>query len=216
MKAQQSLSDSEYDASSESESHFISEPWVELLEIVRRGKLVDDYESLIVPSETVYLITWSPNPELLPDADFITQHQFNVNFLGEYLKTCLNGLICVESTQRGNPHYHGWYQVDPITELERISYVKTMEKFGLVKITAARTVKPGLWGSKKNGLHYYKKELIDSMLKVPSNPITPESYDTTDWSSYMFFFTRTFTDKTIDKKMSDRQYYLRFYCDSKE
>lgn len=210
MKAQQSLSDSEYDASSESESHFS----VELLEIVRRAEMIDVFENMIVCSEPIYLITWSPDPELLPDADFVTQHKYNVNFLSDYLNTCLVGLLCVESTQKGNPHYHGWYQVDSVTELERLSYIKTMQKFGLVKITECISYKRGMWSERRNGLHYYKKSCIDEMLTVPFNPITPFTLDDTDWNACLFFFTKQLKDKRFDKKLSDRQYYLTFYRDS--
>ena len=155
MKAQQSLSDSEYDATSESESHLS----VELLEIVRRAEIIDISENMIVDSDPVYLFTWSPDPELLPDADFKTQHKYSVNFIAEFLDTCLIGLACVEPTQKGNPHYHGWYQVDPITEVERLAYVKTMQKFGLVKITECISYKKGLWSERCNGLHYYKNHV---------------------------------------------------------
>lgn len=183
-------------------------------EVLRRGELIDIYEDMIVESDPVYLFTWSPDPELLPDADFITQHRYNVNFLAEYLNTCLTGIICVESTQKGNPHYHGWYQVDPITEIERLAYIKTMQKHGIVKITECITYRQGQWGPRQNGLHYYKKSLLDEMLTVPHNPILPDSHDNTDWDACLFFFTKQMKDKRLDKKISDRQYYLNFYRDS--
>jgi len=103
MKAQAIIEGTEHDATSESESH----SWDHFKDIMIRGEIVDIYEHMIVDSQPVYLFTWSPDPELLPDSDFITQHKYNVNFLADYLKTCLVGLICVESTQKGNPHYHG-------------------------------------------------------------------------------------------------------------
>lgn len=210
MKAQAIVEETEYDASSEGESYLPAE----LSEIVRRGFLVDMYENLIDPSYAVYLITWSPDPELLPDADFITQHKYSVNFIADYLQCCKIGMMCVESTQRGNPHYHGWYQIHPRMEIERISHIKTMEKFGLVKITECISYRPGLWSERKNGLHYYKKSLIDEMLSVPYNPIVAETHEDTDWSCCMFFFTKQLKDKRLDKKISDRQYYLKFYRDS--
>lgn len=210
MKAQAIIEGTEHDATSERESH----SWDHFNDIMIRGEIVDIYEHMIVDTQPVYLFTWSPDPELLPDSDFITQHKYNVNFLADYLKTCLVGLVCVESTQKGNPHYHGWYQVDPITEIERISYIKTMEKFGLVKITECISMRKGLWSERRNGLHYYKKNLLDEMLAVPYNPITPDSCDDTDWNCCLFFFTKQLKDKRLDKKISDRQYYLKFYRDS--
>lgn len=193
---------------------FLETSFDELSAVVRRGEIVDTFEGMIVDTQPVELFTWSPDPELLPDADFKTQHKYNVNFLADFLNTCLVGLICVESTQKGNPHYHGWYQNDPITEIDRIAYMKTMEKFGLLKITKCKKYRKGIWSEKCNGLHYYKKDLIDSMLTVPCNPITPFTRDDTDWDAHLFFFTKQMKDKRLDKKISDRQYYLQFYRDS--
>ena len=54
------------------------------------------------------------------------------------------------------------------------------------------------------------------MLTVPCNPITPYTVDDTDWNACVFFFTKQLKDRRFDKKLSDRQYYLRFYRDSNE
>lgn len=186
--------------------------------VMRRGEKIELWESRIIEDQHVYLITWSPDPGLLPDADFETQHNYNVNFLAGFLYSCRCGLLCVESTQMGNPHYHGWYQVSQSPELElwRISYIKTMQKHGIVKITPCRHVKPGLWSERRNGLYYYKKDLLDTMLTIKNNPIDQDSKDDTDWNVCLFFFTKEIKDKRLDKKLTDRAYYLQFYRDSNE
>lgn len=201
---------SESDSDSASDTYIITDG-----RIRNKSWIIYDEETNIDIDEAVYLFTWSPDPAELPDCDFITQHNYNVNFLADYLKSCKNGLICVEATQQGNPHYHGWYQVEPTRELERISRMKTMKRFGLVKITECFHINlKNTWSKKANGLYYYKKECLDSMLEVKHNPITRDSYDDTDFNAYTMFFTKTIKDKKLQEKVSARQYYLAFYRDS--
>jgi len=98
------------------------------------------WEDRIDTDRTLYLITWNPDPKELPNADFETQHHYSVNLLSDYLKACECGLFCVETSQLGAPHYHGWYQVsqNPDCERNRIIYIKTMQRFGNLKITKSK------------------------------------------------------------------------------
>lgn len=177
-------------------------------------------EDFIDGALPIYLITWSPNPALLPDCDFHLQHRSNVNLLSQYLKCCRVGLFCVESTQRGNPHYHGWYQLDPEKELCRIAVAKTLERLGNVKYTEPNNpdaYKINCFTQKSNFLWYYKKDLVDAMLNVKDNPITTDSYDVSNDETNMLFFTKDVSKKTVklmSDVISDRKFYLGFYADS--
>lgn len=173
--------------------------------------LIFDNEKLIDPESTLYLITWSPDPSNLPESDFRYQHLYNVNLLSDYLKSCASGLWCVESTQKGNPHYHGWYQVHDDYELARIAHQKTLEKFGNTKITPARTWKIFSWSERKNALYYYKKDFT-TFCSLPHPVIDEDSKDDTDWNYKSFFDVKG--DKQIIDKISDRKYYLDFYKNS--
>lgn len=180
---------------------------------VPKAEMVKTTEGQINEDNPVYLITWNPDPKELPNSDFNLQHQFNVNILSDYLKSCDCGLFCVESTQLGNPHYHGWYQVSATLEPMRIVHVKVMQRLGMVKITRAITIRKNTWFERKNGLYYYKKDLLDSMLMTDYNPINEESSETYAWASSMFF-TLDLKNSSIQNKISDKQFYLQFYKDS--
>lgn len=205
--------ESTYKSDTESDYKSDSEGRIDRL-IQNKTWMIYSEEATIDEDLELYLFTWSPDPLELPDCDFITQHKYNVNFLSDYLKACKRGLICVEANQQGNPHYHGWYQIDSKRELERIVTMKVMKRFGLVKITKCLHVNlKNNWSMKANGLYYYKKDCIDSMLEVPYNPITRDSYDDTNFNAYTMFFTKTIKDKNLQEKVSARQYYLEFYRD---
>lgn len=186
--------------------------------ILERAQIFMEYEEELDENREVYLFTWSPDPALLPDADIRIQHRYNVNFLADMLKCCEIGLICVESTQRGNPHYHGWYQISWNTkaEMARIAHFKTMEKFGQLKITPAKYVQRNSYSEKMNALYYYKKESIDSMLSMPFNPIRAITKDDYNWN-YAFFFTKDGDcKKNIADKLSHRAEMRKFYTNSDE
>lgn len=172
-------------------------------------------ESKIDTLQTVYLITWCPDPKELPNSDFDMQHLFNVDILSDFLKQVKCGLFCVETTQLGNPHYHGWYQLsnDPTRTKERLAILKTLQRLGFVKVTQARTVRKNQWFERKNGLYYYKKDSIDEMLFARENPIHKESKFDYDWVSSMFF-TLDLKNSSIQNKISDKKFYLQFYNDS--
>lgn len=180
-------------------------------------------EDEIDPDEQLYLITWSPDPEELPHADFITQHTFNVNLLADYLKSCSNGLFCVETTQLGNPHYHGWYQTsdDSKMEYQRIVLVKVLQRFGQLKITKCLGhYRINSYTKQANALYYYKADLFGQMEGVIYNPIDKDTHDNTDWNSYSLFFQskkKGYKESIVDieNKISQRDFYKQFYNDSK-
>lgn len=187
--------------------------------IADRADAILQEEQKIDLDDDLYLFTWSPNPEHLPVCDFPLQHLWNVNFLSDYLKCCRAGVLAVESTQKGNPHYHGWYQLshDGRKEITRIAMIKTLQHFGKeMRITKAISKPPyfGCWYEKKNPLYYYKKDIIDSMLLVPHNPILATTHDNTNWDTMelLSFFDKNITfDASITNKLSDRRYYRDFY-----
>jgi hypothetical protein len=168
--------------------------------------------------EKVYMFTWSPDSKELPDCDFILQHKTNVNFLADYLKTCFAGCICLEAHQRGTPHYHGWYQIEPKFELARIAMTKTLIRMGNLKITEARNCKINSWYKKANGLYYYKEDCIDSMLSIEDSIITCDSKVTINWElcNLLGFFDIKGPEasQTAQNRVTDLQYYKDFYTDS--
>lgn len=179
-------------------------------------------EEKIDPTKTLYLFTWSPDAKELPDCHFELQHEYNLNYVSEYLKVCECGLACVESTQLGVPHYHGWYQIsdNPIKEKVRIIYMKSMLRFGNMKITKSKGhYKIASWSPAANCLHYYKKDLLQSQLFVTHNPIVPKEYPQHDWNAFNLrtFFTANGKRETvadIDDKISLREFYKDFYKNS--
>lgn len=178
------------------------------------------HENSIDPDETLYLFTWSPNPDEMPDADFNTQHRYNINLISHYLQTMEIGLACVESSQMGNPHYHGWYQLstDPLKEKLRLALVKTLQRFGNLKITKSKGhYKIGSLVKQANCLYYYKKDMLQSMATVFCNPITAESMDDLDWNLHKSLFTPKkgrISVADIEDKISQVEFYKQFYQDS--
>jgi len=178
------------------------------------------FESQIDPERKLYLITWSPDPKQLPDADFQLQHNMNVNLLQMYLLSCYVGLFCVESTQLGNPHYHGWYQIDEKCELQRIRVIKTMQRFGRVDIESkVRNYRIHSYTKAANSLYYYKKDLLDSMLDIEYNPITEDTHCDIDFKALdiiSFLDTRgpKFQRKAPIDVLSDQVSYMQFYSDT--
>jgi len=186
-------------------------------QIIEKTERLEEEEYEIDEDYTIYLITWCPDPSETPDADFQFQHNTNVNVISDYLKCCKCGAFCVESTQMGNPHYHGWYQVDDDWEKERIAMIKTLKRFGIVKITPLIKYKPFSFREKCNGLYYYKKDLLGAMFAIDNNPIfaeTREDIEIQKLITLSFFDKRNKGRKSLDKvkdKLSDLAYYKKFY-----
>jgi len=186
--------------------------------MVKKGEVIDYFESQIDPNEDLIFITWSPDPKEMPDSDFYLQHQVNVKILADYAKACSLCVWCVESTMLGIPHYHGWYQIRDSTELSRIAIIKTLQRFGRVKVTKCeRSYKINNYEERKNGLYYYKKDLLDSMIEMEPNPIistseTTVNFDTLDIVG--FFSKEKDTMKTLKDKVSDRKFFRDFYSNT--
>lgn len=186
--------------------------------IAEKDWIVQQTEYDINPACPLYLITWSPDPGELPDADFDTQHKFFVNVVSEYLSYCSIGLFCVESSQLGRPHYHGWYQLGG-NEQMRIVLMKVMQRFGLVKVTKSKGhYKYGSYSDAANCLYYYKKDMIDLMLWVDLNPITKDTRVDIDWNQHFMLFTRQGRQSIADleEKVVLKDFYKRFYNNSLE
>lgn len=188
--------------------------------MIEKMKIVYKYESQIDPARDLYLITWSPDPSKLPNAPFIIQHEFNVDIMADYLKSVDVGLWCVESTQKGNPHYHGFYQPsdDSNKEFMRLAIIKTFEAFGNLKITKSiGRYKINNWHTPKgNCLYYYKKDVGGPMFNISKNPITLKSkceMDFTNLSVLFFSITGRHTSKQILEKISQREQYRKFYSE---
>lgn len=182
-----------------------------------KATMIYDAEMDIDPDQELYMITWSPDPYEMPNADFETQHKFNINLISDYLQCCACGLFCVEATQMGNPHYHGFYQVNSRMEPERIIMVKVMQKFGIVKITkSVGHYRINSFKQHANCLYYYKKDVFDSMFYLDDNPICKTSRCEIDWNyHYNFFEMKGRTSiKDIQDKITMRDFYRRFYADS--
>lgn len=184
--------------------------------VIEISECIEHEESKIVSDQPVYLITWCPDPKELPDADFYLQHNVNAQLLIDYLMQCRCGIFCVESTQIGNPHYHGWYQVRDSSELARVAIIKTMQRFGIVKIAKAKKIKRFCWSENANALYYYKKDCLDACLNVTPNPITSASFVTVNFDvmDLVGFFSKDKSCKTIKDKVSDRKFYRDFYSDT--
>lgn len=172
-------------------------------------------ESKIDESKPLYGITWSPDPKQLPNSSFALQHDFNVQLLADYLLECQCGAFCVETTQLGNPHYHGWYQCADDYRMEdaRIAHMKTLQSFGRVQINEIEKYKIGKFYKKGNGLWYYKKDYLFGQRQTPNNPITHNSKPIHDWSKSgtLFFATDIGNRSKVYDTMRNRQYYKEFY-----
>lgn len=176
-------------------------------------------ESKIDIGLPLYLFTWSPDPKQLPDGPFEIQHRYNVEFLSKFLQSCFSGCICVEATQRGNPHYHGWYQStwNPIKERARIVYVKVMQDQGLLKITESiGKFKIDSYNRHANCLYYYKKDLLQSMLSTSYNPIYKEIVPP-EMPEYMSMFFKKpgerVTAEQLIERTTKRAQLAEFYGD---
>lgn len=180
--------------------------------------MIYDAEMEIDDNKTLYLITWCPDPKELPDACFETQHEFNVDILSDYCKACDVAIFCVETTQMGVPHYHGFYQpsTDNFKESARIAIIKTLERFGRLKITKSKGMykKMNFWTPHANCLYYYKKDLLDAMLGQANNPIDKHSKSLIDFSSTAQMFVKAGkrqTSKEIIEQQTLRERYRNFY-----
>lgn len=194
--------------------------WIGARYMYDKIERVLEYEQKIDLNKTLYLFTWAPAPDDLPDCDFDLQHQYNLGLVASFLNACEVGLACVESSQMGRPHYHGWYQLsdNPLKEKVRIAIVKTMQRFAPrgLKITQSHGhIKIGSWSKHANCLYYYKKDLLGMQLFTLPNPITPHSTCSIDWAEYPY---RTFFNKggreTVDEyesRISLREFYEDFY-----
>lgn len=186
--------------------------------MISQSWFIEKIESSIDQDKQLYLFTWSPTPSELPNADFICQHDFALEFVADYLSGCLIGLACVESSQRGNPHYHGWYQVseDSYTEAKRICYVKVLQKYGLLKITKCKGYyRIGSYTSHANALYYYKKDIFGCMSYVPTNPIRAGMKSTIEPLPYWFAIEgKRHTVADLENKITNREFYRDFYRDS--
>lgn len=185
--------------------------------IIEKSRIIEYEESSIDETEPLYLFTWSPDPKEMPDSDFYVQHQVNIDLLANYLAVCSCGLVCVESTQMGNPHYHGWYQIDPVKETARISLIKTINRYGMLKISQARSFRIFSWKKHANCLYYYKKDSMDSMLRVPDSIITKDSKSICQQVNFDiigFFSKDRRVHRMIKDKISDREFYRRFYSNT--
>lgn len=162
-------------------------------------------EEQIDQDQPLYLMTFNPVPDETPDCAFIDQHCWWVGLMAAYCKSCDAACFCVEATQRGYPHYHGWYQPseDPKMEMMRICNIKIMLKFAPagVKIDLCQNmIQINNWSnSNSNALYYYKKNLPTTMFYMPLNPITnltplnPVSVD-----DYKFFFMNKGRNRVAD------------------
>lgn len=122
-------------------------------------------ESSINPDDDIYLITWNPDPKMIPDDDFVNQHRWCVTQLSFYCKTCDVAVFVLEATQLGNPHYHGFYQVsdDPNKEIGRIMMIKKLQHYaphGLKIEKVKRCYRINNWLKGQNALYYYKIDLF--------------------------------------------------------
>nr|QGF19361.1 hypothetical protein [Antarctic circular DNA molecule] len=175
--------------------------------LARVAAVIEEAESKIDPDDDIYLMTWSPDPKKLPDCDFFSQHRWCVEYVRTYLSGCKSGCACVESTQRGNPHYHFWYQThdNPLVERHRITWIKILQKIGNIKI-ADKTVqyyRINAWFKDKNALFYYKEDACAQQLFTPNTPVHKYSPLTEiDYEDYKFFFT--FTGKKTAREFLER------------
>lgn len=189
----------------------------ELPLIVDKVLTVFEYESLIDLGEQLYLFTWCPNPAELPEASFHIQHLWAYPLVSDFLRMCKCGLACVETTQLGRPHYHGWYQLtrESLYEKMRIAIAKTLQRLGLLKITPSKGhIKINSWVQHANCLYYYKKDLIETQLETQFNPITPvyqKPYDFAHLGSLWVRDGKRQTVADIEEKISLKEFYKDFY-----
>jgi len=183
--------------------------------IIDATEQIEYCESCIDPDEKLYLFTWSPDPKDMPDADLYLQHNVNISTLSDYLKCCSAGVFCVEATQLGNPHYHGWYQINNDYELVRIAIMKTLQRFGNVKLTPGHKYKIFNWKERGNCLYYYKKDICTYYSMLP-NPITKDSVSTVNFDilDMVGFFKGDKAMHKVKDVLSNVQFYRQFYEDT--
>lgn len=144
--------------------------------LVTKSEIIERAESEIAEDQKIYMFTWSPDPNEIPDVSFQEQHDLQHDLLVDFFSYTLTGCACVESTQMGNPHYHGFYQIRPETELKRIVIVKVMQKYGNLKIAQIKnSYRINSYTKRNNALYYYKKEMASNMLEIEHTPITKDS-----------------------------------------
>lgn len=190
------------------EVDYLMQKW---MHIVHHEEMIDD--------SPLYLFTWSPNPEEIPDSDFNTQHLFCAPFIADLLLSVRVGIACVEASQMGNPHYHGWYQLstDPMKEKHRIVHTKVLKRFGNLKITKSKGhYKIGSLSKQANCLYYYKKDLLQSMATVELNPIMGFYDVKIDWSKHWNLFTKKGRESVadIEDRVNLKDFYKQFYENS--
>lgn len=186
--------------------------------MIAKDWCVYENESQIRLSETLYLFTWSPNPEDLPDADFSVQHDSCISTITNLLHTVRCGMACVEATIMANPHYHGWYQNEPSLTCARVAMIKVMKKMGNLKITKSKGhVKIHSYVKQANCLWYYKKELLDEGLYVNLNPVTIHTVPNVNMNEHYNFFVKVNSRQSvadIENKISNAEFYRNFYTNS--
>lgn len=164
---------------------------IEDCDIIAKDWCVYEHERLIDLDESLYLFTWSPDSKELPDCDFNTQHCHCISTIANFLKTVRIGLACVESTQMGVPHYHGWYQLSKFNDLPRITMVKVLQRLGNLKITKSKGhIKIHSYIKAANCLYYYKKELLDQSVLIDSNPITKDMVCPINFNDFRYLFVK--------------------------
>lgn len=139
-------------------------------------EIIEEAESLIDPSKPLYLLSWIPDPKLLPNLCFEQQHFSLLPVIGSLAKVCDQACFVLEATQRGNPHYHGWYQpsTDPMQYQYQIATIKNMDDTGQLKIDRAKHYRIFSFSEKNNSLYYYKKD-VDLHSMYNTSVITRDS-----------------------------------------
>jgi len=198
-------------------------PEMDYDELIERGEKIEYAESEIDRNETVYLMTFSPDPANLPDCDPHLQHYWCLDFISGFLGYCKSGLFCLEYSQMGNPHYHGWYQVDDINAIYKACRMKMLTRFGLCKITKAKSYKINSYSERMNALHYYKKEVFT--LAVRCSIIDKDTKPPIDVGNtgYMFFMvsarglspSKRLEVEAYQAAQSHKQFMIDFYKDSR-
>lgn len=185
---------------------------------LEQSEIIERTEACIDPEKKLYLFTWSPDPSQLPNADFHCQHDFAMELVAKFLCGCNIGIACVESSQLGNPHYHGWYQVseDSNKELMRICYSKVLTQYGILKITKSKgCFRLNSYTKAGNCLYYYKKDLFGSMAMVSCNPVVAGMISKIDPNPWWFDIPgKKYTVADLENKISNRKFYEEFYRNS--
>jgi len=195
--------------------------WLHDMIVAQKTATMIDYEQKIDPRKTIYLFTWNPDREETPDCDFETQHEFWLDNVTLLLRGTAAGLACVETGALGYPHYHGWYQLSSNTNMEqcRLVAIKLMVRYGNLKITKSiGHYKIGSFVRQANCLAYYKKDMVDAMLYIRNNPITPYVKTVVEFEKHLWWFKSLKTDRCsiadLETKLTNKKFYEDFYKDS--